>query len=165
MIDIEKEREAFEAWHYEQYLLENPSLDIANAKHIYDYSHKNAFVRLLMEAQFIVWQSAKAQAVSEMQQSKQAEIDDLKAQINALEESRMTWREYAMKIESGEYELVKKAEAEKCVWRENALGIWDTACDQDYVSYGFVGKKPSDIYQYCSNCGKKIEEVSFEEIE
>lgn len=30
-----------------------------------------------------------------------------KAQLDALEESRMTWREYAMKIESGEYELVK----------------------------------------------------------
>ena len=40
------------------------------------------------------------------QESKQAEID-------ALEESRMAWREYAMKIESGEYELVKKAEAEQ----------------------------------------------------
>ena len=35
-------------------------------------------------------------------ESKQAEIDDLKAQINALEESRMTWREYVQKIESGE---------------------------------------------------------------
>ena len=47
----------------------------------------------------------------DIEKEKQAEIDDLKAQINALEESRMTWREYAMKIESGEYELVKKAEA------------------------------------------------------
>ena len=64
-MDIEKEREAFEAWHYEQYLLENPNVDIANAKYIYDYAHKNALVCQLKESHFIAWQAAKAQAVPE----------------------------------------------------------------------------------------------------
>lgn len=62
-MDIEKEREAFEAWHYEQYLLENPNIDIANAKYIYDYAHKNVLVFQLKESHFIAWQAAKAQAV------------------------------------------------------------------------------------------------------
>ena len=59
----QKEREAFEAWHYEQYLLENPNIDIANAKYIYDYAHKNALVCQLKESHFTAWQAAKAQAV------------------------------------------------------------------------------------------------------
>ena len=62
-MDLQKEREAFEAWHYEQYLLENPNIDIANAKYIYDYAHKNPLVAQLRESHFIVWQAAKAQAV------------------------------------------------------------------------------------------------------
>lgn len=60
-MDINKEREAFEAWHYEQYLLENPNIDITNAKYIYDYAHKNPLVAQLRESHFIVWQAAKAQ--------------------------------------------------------------------------------------------------------
>ena len=56
------EREAFDAWHYEQYLLENPNIDISNAKYIYDYAHKNALVYQLKESHFLAWQSAKAQA-------------------------------------------------------------------------------------------------------
>lgn len=146
--------------------------------------------------------------------SKQCDIDDLKAQINALEDSRMTWREYAMKIESGEYVLIskqcpdpefadalfdlldqhafgevgqdkfisysdideekvyalvvnstQKTKPQKCVWRENEDGIWDTACGQDYVFDGYAVQKPSDCGQYCSNCGRKIEDVSFGESE
>lgn len=62
-MDLQKEREAFEAWHYEQYLLENPNIDITNAKYIYDYAHKNALVCQLKESHFIVWQAAKAQAI------------------------------------------------------------------------------------------------------
>ena len=62
-MDLQKEREEFEAWHYEQYLLENPNIDIANAKYIYDYAHKNALVCQLKESHFIAWQAAKAQAV------------------------------------------------------------------------------------------------------
>ena len=64
-MDIQKEREAFEAWHYEQYLLENPNIDISNARYIYDYAHKNAFVCQLKESHFTAWQASKAQAVPE----------------------------------------------------------------------------------------------------
>ena len=92
----------------------------------------------------------------DIEKEKQAEIDDLKAQINALEESRMTWREYAMKIESGEYELVKKAESEKCVWRKNHCGDYDTSCGAYFGAHA---------WPFCTNCGRKIEEVSFEESE
>lgn len=62
-MEIKKEREAFEAWHYEQYLLENPNMDIANAKYIYEYAHTNVLVCQLKESNFIAWQAAKAQAV------------------------------------------------------------------------------------------------------
>ncbi len=58
-------REAFEAWHYEQYLIENPNIDITNAKYIYDYAHKNVLVCQLRESHFTAWQAAKAQAVPE----------------------------------------------------------------------------------------------------
>lgn len=61
-MDLQKEREEFEAWHYEQYLIENPNIDITNAKYIYDYAHKNALVCQLKESHFIAWQAAKAQA-------------------------------------------------------------------------------------------------------
>ena len=59
------EREAFDKWHYEQYLLENPNIDISNAKYIYNYAHKNALVYQLRESHFTAWQAAKAQAVPE----------------------------------------------------------------------------------------------------
>lgn len=62
-MDLQKEREAFEAWHYEQYLLENPNINITNAKYIYDYAHTNALVLQLKESHFITWQAAKAQAI------------------------------------------------------------------------------------------------------
>ena len=60
-MDLQKEREEFEAWHYEQYLIENPNIDITNAKYIYDYAHKNALVCQLKESHFTAWQAAKAQ--------------------------------------------------------------------------------------------------------
>lgn len=62
-MDLQKEREEFEAWHYKQYLLENPNIDIANAKYIYDYAHNNALVYQLKESHFIAWQAAKAKAI------------------------------------------------------------------------------------------------------
>ena len=64
-MDIEKDsnREAFDEWHYNQYLLENPNIDISNAKYIYDYAHKNVLVCQLRESHFTAWQAAKAQAV------------------------------------------------------------------------------------------------------
>ena len=64
-MDLQKEREEFEAWHYEQYLIENPNIDITNAKYIYDYAHNNALVYQLKESHFIAWQAAKAQSMSE----------------------------------------------------------------------------------------------------
>lgn len=64
-MDLQKEREEFEAWHYEQYLIENPNIDITNAKYIYDYAHKNALVCQLKESHFIAWQAAKAKAIPE----------------------------------------------------------------------------------------------------
>lgn len=57
------ERESFLAFHYEQYLKENPNIDLVNAKYIYEYAHKNPLVEHLRESHFIVWQAAKAQAV------------------------------------------------------------------------------------------------------
>lgn len=65
MMGLQKEREEFEAWHYERYLIENPNIDIANAKYIYDYAHNNALVYQLRESHFIAWQAAKAQVVPE----------------------------------------------------------------------------------------------------
>jgi hypothetical protein len=64
-MDIQKKREAFDEWHYNQYLLENPNIDISNAKYIYDYAHKNVLVFQLKESHFTAWQAAKAQAVPE----------------------------------------------------------------------------------------------------
>ena len=61
-MDIEKDsnREAFDEWHYNQYLLENPNIDISNAKYIYDYAHKNVLVFQLKESHFTAWQAAIA---------------------------------------------------------------------------------------------------------
>lgn len=64
-MDLQKEREAFDEWHYNQYLLENPNIDISNAKYIYDYAHKNVLVCQLRESHFTAWQAAKAQAIPE----------------------------------------------------------------------------------------------------
>lgn len=62
-MDLQKERQDFDKWHYEQYLLENPNIDISNAKYIYDYAHKNVLVCQLKESHFTAWQAAKAKAV------------------------------------------------------------------------------------------------------
>ncbi|MFX8085922.1 hypothetical protein ABTK81_15355 [Acinetobacter baumannii] len=65
MLDLNKERELFLNFHYEQYLKENPEVDKENAKYIYDYAHKNMLVEQLRESHFIVWLASKAQAVPE----------------------------------------------------------------------------------------------------
>lgn len=65
MIDIEKEREAFEAWF----------------KSLNENGRTTYFLGQESTVAWEAWQVAKAQAVSEMQQSKQPEIDDLKAQL------------------------------------------------------------------------------------
>ena len=46
--------------------------------------------------------------MTEIQQSKQAEIDELKAQLKAAHESRADFVEYCRKIESGDFVLVPK---------------------------------------------------------
>ncbi len=58
--DTKEQRQAFDEWHYEQYLLENPNIDISNAKYIYDYAHKNVLVFQLKESHFTAWQAAIA---------------------------------------------------------------------------------------------------------
>lgn len=145
MIDIEKEHVAFEA-HCKTAGYTDKDLQKS------DDHYLNLHVQTVWEG----WLPCAG--------SKQAEIDDLKAQINALEESRMAWREYAMKIESGEYELVKKAETEKCVWRENEFfGTFHTDCDNLFELMNTDSLAQNKIY-YCPFCGKKIEE-DFEESE
>lgn len=62
-------------------------------------------------------------------------------------------------------DIARKAESETCKWRENEDGIWNTECGQDYVFDGYASQKPSDCGQYCSNCGKRIKDVCFEESE
>lgn len=79
-MDLQKEREAFEDWHYEQYLLENPNIDISNAKYIYDYAHKNALVCQLKESHFTAWQAAKAQVKEVAQRQGGYYIRDLRNQ-------------------------------------------------------------------------------------
>lgn len=61
--DTKEQRQAFDEWHYNQYLLENPNIDISNAKYIYDYAHKNVLVWQIRESHFTAWQAAKAQAI------------------------------------------------------------------------------------------------------
>lgn len=61
--DMKEQRQAFDEWHYNQYLLENPNIDTSSAKYIYDYAHKNVLVWQIRESHFTAWQAAKAQAV------------------------------------------------------------------------------------------------------
>ena len=63
--DMKEQRQAFDEWHYNQYLLENPNIDTSSAKYIYDYAHKNVLVWQIRESHFTAWQAAKAQAVPE----------------------------------------------------------------------------------------------------
>ena len=59
------------------------------------------------------------QAVPEIQQSKQAEIDDLKAQLKALHDSRIEFVEYCRKMESDAFVVVKKEDIENWYLDEN----------------------------------------------
>lgn len=63
--DMKEQRQAFDEWHYNQYLLENPNIDTSSAKYIYDYAHKNVLVWQIRESHFTAWQAAKAQSVPE----------------------------------------------------------------------------------------------------
>ena len=60
-------------------------------------------------------EAAKAQAVLEIQQSQQAEIDDLKAQLKAVHERRADFVEYCRMIESGNFVIVDKTDLELAI--------------------------------------------------
>lgn len=91
-MDINKEREAFDEWHYNQYLLENPNIDTSSAKHIYDYAHKNVLVWQIRESHFTAWQAAKAQSEKalleqfEINNKLVEQIEELKAKAQAVPE-------------------------------------------------------------------------------
>ena len=53
--------------------------------------------------------------MTEIQQSKQAEIDDLKAQLKAAHESRADFVEYCRKMESGDFVIVDKTDLELAI--------------------------------------------------
>ena len=139
MIDIEKEREAFEDSH-----------NVHPDNTFYFHTELNQYIAINSEMEQIVdsfnehWDTW-LQCV----EFKQVEIDNLG-------ESRMNWREYAMKIESGEYELVKKAESEKCKWRKNLNGNYKSSCGAYFGSLAWY---------FCQKCGREIEDVGFEESE
>ena len=57
--------------------------------------------------------------MTETQQSKQAEIDDLKAQLKALHDSRIEFVEYCRKMESDAFVVVKKEDIENWYLDEN----------------------------------------------
>lgn len=48
-------------------MLENPNIDISNAKYIYDYAHKNVLVFQLRESHFTAWQAAKAHEAKKLE--------------------------------------------------------------------------------------------------
>ncbi|ENW95742.1 hypothetical protein [Acinetobacter sp. NIPH 298] len=73
------------------------------------------YVNLQTQKSFDLWQAAKAQAVSEIQKSKQSEIDDLKAQLKAVHESRIEFVEYCRKVESGDFVIVDKTDLELAI--------------------------------------------------
>ena len=79
--DTKEQRQAFDEWHYEQYLLENPNIDISNAKYIYDYAHKNVLVFQLKESHFTAWQAAKAQAVPDTYTPIVLALEDVQSKI------------------------------------------------------------------------------------
>ena len=81
---MKEQRQAFDEWHYNQYLLENPNIDTSSAKYIYDYAHKNVLVWQIRESHFTAWQAAKAQAVQEQDQ-----------QVWAT--SNLTWKDIAFR--------------------------------------------------------------------
>ena len=81
--DMKEQRQAFDEWHYNQYLLENPNIDTSSAKYIYDYAHKNVLVWQIRESHFTAWQAAKAQAVQA-----EFEIGQLKDRITELLDER-----------------------------------------------------------------------------
>ena len=53
--------------------------------------------------------------MTEIQQSKQSEIDDLKAQLKAVHESRADFVEYCRKVESGDFVIVDKTDLELAI--------------------------------------------------
>ena len=120
-MNIQEERKSFEAWFESQF--ESTKL------HKFDdgvYWHERA--QMSWEA----WQAAKSQAVLEIQQSKQAEIDDLKAQLKAAHESRIEFVEYCRKIESNDFVLVPKEPTQEMI--DAGMGSFDFPLDNGRFS-------------------------------
>ena len=113
MIDIEKEREA-----YEEHC---KSIGLGQALE----KKGGEFADSTMQTAWNGWLSCA--------ESKQAEIDDLKAQLEAIK-------------------------SEKCVWRENEfLGTFHAGCDNLFELMNTDSLAQNKIY-YCPFCGKKIDE-------
>ncbi len=91
-------RKAFESWATDKF----PIAGLGQFEKHNNGTYLQRSIRNMYEA----WQAAKAQAVLEIQQSQQAEIDDLKAQLKAAHDSRIEFVEYCRKVESGDFVLV-----------------------------------------------------------
>ncbi|MGQ1510748.1 hypothetical protein ACT4YA_15425 [Acinetobacter baumannii] len=115
MTDLNKERELFLNFHYEQYLKENPEVDKENAKYIYDYAHKNMLVEQLRESHFIVWLAAKAQAVPEgyIVVPKEPTREMIKAVIDEAMRSPHLVDFYKVMVKAGALKLASESGAEK----------------------------------------------------
>ena len=130
-MDIQKEREEFEAWHYEQYLIENPNIDITNAKYIYDYAHNNALVYQLRESHFTAWQAAKAQ--SEKALLEQFEINNkLVEQIEKLKAQAVPqWISVEDQMPDGYLPVLvvnQKGKIRICEWAFYEQEWWKSPC-------------------------------------
>lgn len=105
MIDIEKERKAFESalpeFKNQQFIIFSPK------KKIYEVAENRPwnFNKSAIHEQNAAWK-VWLKCVAPMR----TELEPLKQQLAAAHESRIDFVEYARKIESGEYELVKKAD-------------------------------------------------------
>ena len=97
-MDIEKEREAFEA------LFATPENG-----HFLDAVGESDPIQesITFKANWMGWLKCA--------ESKQSEIDDLKAQLKAVHESRADFVEYCRKMESGDFVIVDKTDLELAI--------------------------------------------------
>lgn len=108
MIDLDKEREAFESAYQHHSFIKTvyrdgnyysvmPSLNISK--------DEKKLIVSIANSSWNSWQRCKLRA--------QEEINDLKQQLAEVHKSRVSWVEYSQKIESGEFVLVPKLPARK----------------------------------------------------
>ena len=113
-MDIEKEREVFEAVPEIKQWINALKYGEKTGVYIAIDNDKHEGVASWVNGAWWVWQ-AKSQAVPEIQQSKQGEIDDLKARLKAVHESRADFVEYCRKMESGNFVIVDKTDLELAI--------------------------------------------------